>query len=117
MRIERTTEQALDEMMELIPYITPILDDVELKDFRDKLRPKDGKKADFTTSDLINGIFPLLITKHRSHLYALLGHLKGVSADEARTMPVSEIKEALSGGTIADFFDFFSFFLQMALRV
>ena len=113
---ERTTEQALDEMIELLPYITPILDDVELKAFRDQLRPKEGQKAQFATSDLVNGIFPLLITKHREHLYALLGHLNGVTAEEARTMPVSKVKEALISGVVTDFFDFFPFLLQMALR-
>lgn len=111
------TEKTLDKMMELLPFITPILEDAETKGLRDMLRPKGEKKAEYSVADLIPRLFPLMLTSHRAELYGILSVLMEKPVEEVKQKPFSEIKEALKGESVLkDFFDFFPFLLQMALR-
>lgn len=112
------TEKTLDQMMELLPFITPILDDPALKDMRPDLRPNpDEGKSGFSMSELIARIYPLMLTSHRAELYGILGVLTGKTTEDVKLLPFAEIKKILKEeNVLKDFFDFFPFLLQMALR-
>ena len=114
-----TTEKTFDSMILLLDHITPILEDADSRSLRELLRPKDdGHKADFSTADLLARLFPLMIGKHRNEMYGILGILTGETAEAVKEMPFEKIKDVLKNDNLLkDFFDFFPFLLQMALRV
>lgn len=113
-----TTEKTLDQMMELLPFITPILEDESVKSLRDILRPKEGtERAEFSAGELFARLFPVMIGNHRAELYGILSVLTGENTEAVKKKPYSEIKKVLqSDSVLKDFFDFFPFLLQMALR-
>lgn len=137
MNIEKTldqkslnTEKTLDQMMELLPFIATIIEDAETKGLRDMLRPKkdvkkgseketekEEKRPEYHTADLLSRLYPLMLTSHRAELYGILSILTGETIEAVKQKPFSEIKALLKGENgLKDFFDFFPFLLQMALR-
>lgn len=112
------TEKTLDQMMELLPFVTPILEDPALQDLRSDLRPNpDENKTGFAMSELIARLYPLLIANHRKELYGIIGVITGKSEKDVKQMPFGEVKKVLKDENVfKDFFDFFPFLLQMALR-
>lgn len=113
-----TTAQTLDKMMELLPHITAILEDADTQELRDILRPREGaEKAEVNTPDLLSRLFPLMIVKHRAELYGIICVLSGKTEAEVKEMPFEETKKLLNDeGLMKEFFGFFPWLLQMALR-
>lgn len=115
-----TTEKSFDSMLLMLDYLTPILEDPDARALRDMIRPKEDaqEKTEYSTADLIAKLFPLMIGKHRNELYGIIGILNDTAPELVKDMPFSEIKKILKDENILkDFFDFFPWLLQMALRV
>lgn len=113
-----TTAKTLDAMMELLPHITAILEDPQAKDLRATLRPEEGaEKTEVDAPKLMGRLFPLMLTAHRAEMYGILSVLSGKTVDEVKEMPFAETQELLKNDNLMkDFFSFFPWLLQMALR-
>ena len=57
-----TTEKTINQMLELLPYISTILSDPDLKELGQKMRPgKDGQPAELDSLGAMNAVFPVML--------------------------------------------------------
>ena len=108
-----TVEKTFDQMAALLPYLTPIVNDEELEQAREKIRKE---RNDMSATQPLELLFPLLVVKHRAELYGILGVLTGCTQDEVKEMPFDKVKEAISSSVVDDFFSFFPFLLRLGMK-
>lgn len=112
-----TTEKTLDQMLDLLPYISNLLSDPAMRELGKKMRRgQNGEPAELDSLGAMNQVFPLMLTTHRDDLYGILGVQMGKTPDELKMLPFEEIREALKSDSMRAFFDFFPFLLQMVLH-
>lgn len=112
-----TTEQTIDQMMELLPFVSNVLADPDLQELGAKLRKgPNGEPAQLDGLQAMNHVIPLMFTKHRQDLYCILGVQLGKTPEQVKNLPFEEVRAVLKSDSMSAFFDFFPFALQMALR-
>lgn len=112
-----TTEQTMDQMLELLPYVSNILSDPNLQDLGRKMRVgPNGEPAQMDSLEAMNSVYPIMLTKHREDLYGIIGVQLGKDVKEIKDMPFDNVRQVLKTDSMRAFFDFFPFVLQMAIH-
>lgn len=112
-----TTEKTLDQMLDLLPYVSNVLSDPDLQELGRKMRKgPNGEPAELDSLAAMQAVYPVMITRHRADLYGIIGVQLGIAADEVKDMPFEEVRDVLNNDSMRAFFDFFPFLLQMAIR-
>lgn len=112
-----TIEKTIDQMLDLLPYVSNVLSDPELQELGKKMRRgPNGEPAAMDSLAAMKAVFPVMFARHRADLYGILGVQLGKTADEVKTLPFDEVRAALKSDSMSAFFDFFPFVLQMAIH-
>ena len=102
--------EMFDRMTVMLPHVANIVGDADVKALQARIRAKESGGA------LLNSLYPLMLTKHRDDVRALIGAACGKTAEEAADMPYEDVKAVLESGFWDDFFDFFPLFLHMVIK-
>ena len=112
-----TTEKTLDQMLDLLPYVSNVLSDPDLQELGRKMRKgPNGEPAELDSLAAMQAVYPVMLTRHRADLYGIIGVQLGKAADEVKDMPFEEVRDVLKNDSMRAFFDFFPFVLQMAIH-
>lgn len=110
-----TTDEALDVLCEITPYVENILSDEELlEELKNKV--EDGKKL--TRAEVyaygiekINSLVKILLKKRRDDVYGILGALNNVPKEEIAKQNFittgNQIREVIKDKELMDFFKSF----------
>lgn len=108
---EMATDKAFDTMSKLIPYISEFANDKELAAVADEFREKREIMG------TMEKLFPIMVTRHREALYGMISVTTGKKIEKIRTQPISVTKEDFDETMCDDVFDFFPYFLRMAVHL
>lgn len=106
-----TTEMAFDAIEKLLPHLAAVMNDVDIRAVTELVnadaesRPKVG--------DLMQQLLPLLVTKHREHMYHIVACFKGITPEEAATLDFHDTAMALKENFMGDMVLFFAQSLRM----
>ncbi len=107
-----TTDEALDVLCEITPYIMNIsADETLLNEIKSKIKPeKDATKAEIylLAADKISRIIPIILKGHRDDIYGMVGAINGKTVDEIRAQNIlstsKQIYEMFKDKELLDFF-------------
>nr|MBR4281676.1 hypothetical protein [Clostridia bacterium] len=102
---------AFDKMEKLLPYLSEVLNDADVKAFRDAAGTTET--ANMPAGDAMQQLLPLFVTKHREAMFNIIAVFKGVTVDEAREMPLSDVLKVMKENFVGDMLVFFIFCLRM----
>lgn len=112
-----TTEKTIDQMLDLLPYVSNVLADPALQDLGRRMRKgPNGEPAELDSLAAMNAVYPVMFTTHRADLYGIIGVQMGKTAEEVKDLPFEEVRNVLKNDSMSAFFDFFPFVLQMAIH-
>lgn len=110
-----TTDEALDVLCELTPYISNIVGDDDLL-AELKIKVEDGKtlsKAELTAHGIakINALVPIMLKKRKQDVYGILATLNGKTTEEIAKQNFivtgNQIREIVKDKELLDFFKSF----------
>lgn len=109
---ELTTDESLDALIVLTPYINNILIDQELgEELRRKIDPERLKSKAETMlagAERINTLVPIVLKKHRADVYGILSVLNRKTPEEVGKqnflVTAIQIREAVKDRDLVDFF-------------
>lgn len=103
------TVESFDMMEKLLPDIVELLADPAIAEFKETARNERVK-----SSEVIAGLLPVFITKHRNATLRIIAEVSGKTVDEVKKQPLAD--------TIEDFkfsdevYSFFGSCLRLVLR-
>lgn len=105
------TEFAFKAMAKALPYVTQLVEDDDIADFKELARKR---KTDLSLSEAMTKLMPVFLVKKPDAVLGMLGAMCGKTIDEMRDLDWKETKKMLTGECVKDIFDFFIFALRMA---
>lgn len=107
-----TTDEALDVLCEITPYIMNIsADETLLNAIKAKIKPEKGAtKAEIyvLAADKVSRIVPIILKGHREDIYGMVGVINGKTVDEIRAQNIlttsKQISEMFKDKELLDFF-------------
>lgn len=104
------TSMAFESMAKAVPYVAELLDDTDLKTFKEERK---GAK-DATVGDMMKDLLPIFLVKKPQTVYGLLGAMSGKTAEEIEEQDWTETRTMLKDTMLDDIFDFFIFAARTA---
>lgn len=109
---QMTTDEALDVLCELTPFIMNIsADETLLSEIKAKIKPEKGAtKAEIylLAADKVSRIIPIILKGHREDIYGMVGVINGKTVDEIRAQNIlttsKQIYEMFKDKELLDFF-------------
>lgn len=105
------TELAFDAMEKIIPHLSAVLNDAEIKGHTEYLKTDEGKEQ--KAGDLMMVLLPLFVGKHREAMFNIVAIFKGMSVEEVKKMDFRETLEAMKNNFLGEMMLFFIYCLNM----
>ena len=105
-----TTEQALDKMAAMAPYIGEIFDD---KDASEVLKAVREEKGETQVGKTVAKLLPLFAGKHRDALMNIVAISSDMAVEEVRAQPILDTIGAMQHAMIDEAMMFFVSCLRM----
>ena len=109
---ELTTEQGLDVLCEIVPYVGNIIEDEALTaELQRKMRMgKDATQAEVYAAGIekLSKLIPILLKTHRADVYGIVAAINGKTPDEIAAQSAlktaAEIRDIVTDKAFKDFF-------------
>lgn len=109
-----TTDQALDKMVQITPWLGMIFDDADASDIVKTVR---DEKAQTPAGTVMAQLIPLFAGKHREAMYNIVALTSGVPVDEVKNQPIIKTLNSLHGALIDETMMFFMACLRMVKNI
>lgn len=111
--LKMNTENGLDVMAHMLPYLEKIIKSEEMQKIRKEVKADSGK----TIADIMPDAFAAIAINNRECLYGIVAAVTGKKVSDVAKMPLSETMKVFSGATGAEIIGFFTYFAHLALRM
>lgn len=110
---KRKTDEGLDLLAKILPYLDTILHDDEYSRLKDRV--KDNKNL--TLSDIMGDAYMVIAMKNRPALYGIVGAVMGKEPAEVAAQPLEETLKVFQGVMGSKVLDFFIFCARTAVKL
>lgn len=106
-----TTDEALDVLCEITPYVSNIITDEELMETLNKTIKKDGMTRAgvlLAGAEKLSRLVPIVMKEHRNDVYGILAAVNGLDVDEIAKQNIiktsMQIRDVCADREMLDFF-------------